>query len=190
MGLIVSNIVEVYINKMALWINIRVDDWTVELAIITGNEFIAGLSTCTVGLNSIANSEISLPITISDGQQLTVNCAATWQYSATPNDTSKEYTCSSGNWNSSLADCNGEQFLDSGGAIRSLWIDEAGIYVLLSRPGSQGRCCKHSSLKFNFFFGRTANLVSQSDRFRQSSTIFAKMRQSWLFSWKTYWLHE
>ena len=37
MRLIVSNIVEVSMNKIALWINDCVDDWSDERAIITSN---------------------------------------------------------------------------------------------------------------------------------------------------------
>ena len=33
MTIVVSNIVEVSMNKTVLWINLRVDDWKVEMAI-------------------------------------------------------------------------------------------------------------------------------------------------------------
>ena len=40
MKFIVSNIVDVSMNKMALWISVGVDDWTAKLAIIASNKYI------------------------------------------------------------------------------------------------------------------------------------------------------
>ena len=35
---VILSIVEVLMNKVALWISVRADDWTTELAIIASNE--------------------------------------------------------------------------------------------------------------------------------------------------------
>ena len=37
MSLVISDIVEVSMDKLALWINVCVDGWTAELAIIASN---------------------------------------------------------------------------------------------------------------------------------------------------------
>ena len=36
---VVSNIAEVSMKKITLWIGVRVDDWTAELATIASNDF-------------------------------------------------------------------------------------------------------------------------------------------------------
>ena len=38
MSIVVSNIAEVSLNKIALWIHVGVDDWTAERANIASNE--------------------------------------------------------------------------------------------------------------------------------------------------------
>ena len=38
MSSIVLSIVQVSVNKIALWISVRVDDWTAETAIIANND--------------------------------------------------------------------------------------------------------------------------------------------------------
>ena len=43
MGLIVSGIVEVSMNKIALWISVDADDWTAESVIIASNVVIHGV---------------------------------------------------------------------------------------------------------------------------------------------------
>ena len=42
-GLVVSRIVEVSMNKIALWIDVRVDDWTAKRAIIARNDILSKL---------------------------------------------------------------------------------------------------------------------------------------------------